>query len=38
LLAHYVVVSLDTHRRTVDGIEILPSREFLAELWAGTSV
>ena len=34
-MAQYVCVSLDPRRRTVDGIAILPYREFLAGLWAG---
>jgi len=37
LLRRYVAVSLDPARRqTEDGIEILPWREFLDELWSGT--
>lgn len=35
LLRHYVVVSFDQRRRMVDGIEIIPWREFLVELWSG---
>jgi predicted AAA+ superfamily ATPase len=30
-----IVVSLDTHPRIVDGIEILPVKQFLDELWGG---
>jgi hypothetical protein len=35
LLKHYVVVSLEPRRRTVEGIRILPWQAFLAELWDG---
>lgn len=35
LLKHYIVVSLETVPRCVDGIEILPWQEFLARLWEG---
>jgi predicted AAA+ superfamily ATPase len=38
LLKHYVVVSLEPRRRTVEGIRILPWQEFLAELWDGAYV
>jgi len=35
-VAHYLVVCLETNpRRTEDGIEILPYREFIRSLWAG---
>jgi predicted AAA+ superfamily ATPase len=34
-LKRYVCVSLEPRPRTVDGIRILPWKEFLAELWAG---
>jgi hypothetical protein len=32
---YYVAVSLEPRPRTVDGIQILPSQEFLGQLWAG---
>ena len=35
LLKHYVVVSLETVPRRVDGIEILPWQGFLTRLWEG---
>lgn len=35
LLKHYVVVSLETVPRRVDGIEILPWQDFLSRLWEG---
>jgi hypothetical protein len=35
LLKRYVVVSLEARSRTVDGIQILPWKEFLDRLWAG---
>jgi predicted AAA+ superfamily ATPase len=35
LLKHYLVVSLETTPRRVDGIQILPWQEFLARLWEG---
>ena len=35
LLKHYVVVSLEARPRTVDGIRILPWRDFLERLWDG---
>jgi len=35
LLADYLVVSLDSRPRTVDGIRILPWRLFLDALWGG---
>lgn len=35
LLKHYVVVSLETTPRRVNGIEILPWQDFLARLWEG---
>ncbi len=35
LLKQYVVVSLEARPRTVDGIQILPWKEFLDRLWAG---
>jgi len=38
LLKHYVLVSLEPRPRTVDGIRILPWREFLEQLWAGAFV
>jgi predicted AAA+ superfamily ATPase len=38
LLKHYVVVSLEPRARTVDGIRILPWRQFLDQLWAGEFV
>ena len=34
-LKHYVLVCLERTQRTVDGIQILPWREFLTRLWAG---
>ena len=34
-LSHYVLVSLEPMARRVDGIDILPWREFLTRLWAG---
>ena len=34
-LKRYLCVSLETRRRTVDGIELLPYASFLADLWAG---
>jgi predicted AAA+ superfamily ATPase len=36
LLRRYLCVCLEPRRRTVDGITILPWREFLEELWGGT--
>lgn len=38
LLADYLVVSLEERPRTVDGIRILPWRQFLDALWSGTLV
>lgn len=38
LLKHYVVVSLETRPRTVDGIRILPWTDFLERLWDGAFV
>ncbi|MCY4486578.1 MAG: AAA family ATPase [Deltaproteobacteria bacterium] len=35
ILSHYVVVSLEPAARRVDGIDILPWREFLTRLWGG---
>ena len=35
LLKHYVVVSLEPRPRTVDGIRILPWKDFLERLWDG---
>ncbi len=35
LLSHYVVVSLEPLARRVDGIDILPWREFFSRLWGG---
>ena len=35
LLKHHVIVSLEARPRTVDGIRILPWREFLEQLWSG---
>ena len=35
LLADYLVVCLETRPRIVDGIQILPWREFLDQLWSG---
>lgn len=35
LLKHYVVVSLESRPRTVDGIRILPWKDFLDQLWDG---
>ena len=35
LLKHYVVASLETAPRRVDGIQILPWQEFLTRLWEG---
>ncbi len=34
LLKHHVVVSLEPRPRTVDGIEILPWKDFLGRLWS----
>ncbi len=34
-LSHYVLVSLEPMARRVDGIDILPWREFLTRLWRG---
>ena len=34
-LKHYVVVSLEPRPRTVDGIRILPWKDFLERLWEG---
>ena len=34
-LSHYVLVSLEPMARRVDGIDILPWREFLTRLWGG---
>lgn len=34
-LARYVCVSLEPRRREVDGVDILPLRSFLDELWSG---
>jgi len=34
-LKRYVCVSLEARRREVDGVRLLPWREFLDELWAG---
>ena len=34
-LSHYVLVSLEPMARRVDGIDILPWREFLTRLWSG---
>lgn len=36
LLRRYVLVCQEARRREVDGISIVPWREFMAELWAGT--
>ena len=33
--AHYVIVSLETAPRRVDGVSILPWMDFLDRLWAG---
>ena len=35
-LSHYVLVSLEPMARRVDGIDILPWREFLTRLWAAS--
>ena len=35
LLKHYITVSLETRSRTIDGIRILPWRDFLERLWDG---
>ena len=35
LLKHYIVVSLEPRPRTVDGIRILPWKDFLEQLWDG---
>ena len=35
LLSHFVLVSLEPMARRVDGIDILPWREFLTRLWEG---
>ncbi len=34
-LRRYLCVSLESRRRQIDGVEVLPYTEFLAELWAG---
>ncbi len=34
-LKRYLVVSLEPRPRTVDGIRILPWKDFLEELWQG---
>lgn len=34
-LQRYVCVSLEPRRRVVDGISVLPYREFLEALWSG---
>ena len=38
LLKHYVVVSLEPRPRTVDGVRILPWKDFLERLWDGRFV
>lgn len=38
LLRRFLVVSLEPRRRVVDGIEVLPWREFVDELWSGRLV
>jgi uncharacterized protein len=38
LLEHHVAVTLEPRRRTVDGIALVPWREFLEQLWAGAFV
>lgn len=38
LLKHYVVVSLEPRSRTVDGIRIMPWKDFLERLWDGAFV
>ncbi len=35
-LAHYIVVSLETRPRVVNGVHILPWKDFLVELWKGS--
>lgn len=35
LLKRYICVSLEPRRRTIEGINILPVRDFLQELWSG---
>lgn len=35
LLRRYIAVSLEDRPRTVDGIEILPWRDFIDRLWDG---
>lgn len=35
LLKRYVVVSLETTPRRIGGIEVLPWRDFLSQLWEG---
>jgi predicted AAA+ superfamily ATPase len=34
-LRRYLCISLEDRRRSIDGIEVLPYSEFLAELWSG---
>ncbi len=38
LLKRYVVVTLEQRARRIDGIDVLPWREFLTRLWAGEFV
>jgi uncharacterized protein len=38
LLEHHVAVTLEPRRRTVDGITLVPWREFLEQLWDGAYV
>jgi len=33
--AHLIIVSLDKYRRKLNGIDVLPATEFLADLWQG---
>ncbi len=37
-LKHYILVSLEERSRTIEGIQVLPWREFLTQLWAGAFV
>jgi len=37
-IVHYIVVSLENHPRVVDGIHILPWKDFLLQLWGGAFV
>ena len=35
LMSHYVLVSMEPKARQVNGLDILPWREFLDRLWSG---